>query len=72
MVSVKAIPVMGIREDRGEWWRRWLQVLYIWYIVTAFEMPQCTPPNTTIKKLTMVKKKNQDKESKKKIQKMKI
>jgi hypothetical protein len=30
----KVSPEMG--RDKGKWWRRWIQVWYIWYIVRTF------------------------------------
>jgi hypothetical protein len=28
--------ILGVWGDKGEWWRGWIQVWYIWYIVRAF------------------------------------
>jgi hypothetical protein len=35
MISVETMPGMG-EGDKGEWWRGWIQVPYIWYIVRTF------------------------------------
>jgi hypothetical protein len=37
MISVETISGM---EDKGEWWKGWIQVLYIWYIVKTTIYPQ--------------------------------
>jgi hypothetical protein len=36
MRSVETIPGMGGGEDKGEWWRGWIQAWYIWFIVKTF------------------------------------
>jgi hypothetical protein len=36
MISVENIPGMGRGEDERKWWRRWIQVWYIQYIVRTF------------------------------------
>jgi hypothetical protein len=33
MIPVEIVPGMGERRDKGEWWRGWIHVWYIWYIV---------------------------------------
>jgi hypothetical protein len=50
MIPVETIPGMGGEEDKGEWWKGWTQVSYIWYIVRTFVMPQCTPSQHKNKK----------------------
>jgi hypothetical protein len=34
VIPVETIPGMG--GDKGEWWKGWIQVWYIWYIVRTF------------------------------------
>jgi hypothetical protein len=36
MISAEIIPWMEGGEDEVQWWKGWIQVWYIWYIVTAF------------------------------------
>jgi hypothetical protein len=43
------------REDKGEWWRGWIQVWCIWYIVRTF-VNATMYPSTTIK--NVFKKRN--------------
>jgi hypothetical protein len=33
MRPVETIPEMGVEEDKGEWWRGWIQ---LWHIVRIF------------------------------------
>jgi hypothetical protein len=54
MRPVETIPGMGVRVDKGEWWREWIQ---LWYIVKPFiKMSQIIPSTTTIKKENTEKK----------------
>jgi hypothetical protein len=36
MRPVETIPGMGGGEDKGEGWKEWIQLWYIWYIVRTF------------------------------------
>jgi hypothetical protein len=36
MRPVETIPGMRGGGDKGEWWRGWIQVWYIWYILRIF------------------------------------
>jgi hypothetical protein len=36
MRPAETIPGMGEEEDKGEWWRGWIQVWDICYIVRTF------------------------------------
>jgi hypothetical protein len=36
MRPVETIPGMGGGKNKGEWWKGWIQVWYIWYIVRTF------------------------------------
>jgi hypothetical protein len=36
MIPIETIQGMGAGGDEGEWWRGWIQVWYIWYIVRTF------------------------------------
>jgi hypothetical protein len=50
MILVETIPEIGGGEDKGEWWRGWIHLWYIWYIVrTSVNATMYPPPNTTIR-----------------------
>jgi hypothetical protein len=36
MIPVEIIPGMGEGEDKGEWWKGWIQAWYILYIIRTF------------------------------------
>jgi hypothetical protein len=36
MIPVETVPEMGKGVDKGEWWKGWIQVWYICYIVKTF------------------------------------
>jgi hypothetical protein len=36
MRAAETVPGIGGRGLKGEWWRGWIQVRYIWYIVRMF------------------------------------
>jgi hypothetical protein len=44
MRPAETIPGMGTEEVKGEWWRRWIQVRYIWYIVRTVVKATTYPP----------------------------
>jgi hypothetical protein len=36
MRPAEIIPGMGGEGNKGEWWRGWIQVWYIWYVARTF------------------------------------
>jgi hypothetical protein len=36
MTTVETIPEMGVGRDKGELWKEWIQVWYIWNTVRIF------------------------------------
>jgi hypothetical protein len=47
MIPVKTVPGLGWGGHKGQFWRGWIQVWCIWYIVNAKIV---SPPSITIKK----------------------
>jgi hypothetical protein len=39
MIPIETVPGMGEGGDKGECWREWIQVWYIWYIARIFVSP---------------------------------
>jgi hypothetical protein len=50
MRPVETISGMGGGRDKGEWWREWIQVWYIWYIVRIFVNAVIYPQHNNEKK----------------------
>jgi hypothetical protein len=50
MKLVETIPGIEERDDKGEWWRRWIQALYIWYIERTFVNATMYPEHNNLKK----------------------
>jgi hypothetical protein len=40
----------GGRRDKGEWWRGWIQIWYIWYILRAFVNATMYPQHSNKRK----------------------
>jgi hypothetical protein len=45
MMPVETTQVVG-DKDKGEWWRGWIQVRYIWYIISTFVKAAMYPHET--------------------------
>jgi hypothetical protein len=55
MKPVKTVLGMG-KEDKGKWWRGWIQVWHIWYMVRTFVNATRYPhPAQQLKKSYIVK-----------------
>jgi hypothetical protein len=64
MIPVETIPGMGGREDKGEWWKRWIQLWYIQYIVRTFVNATIYPHPAQHKGKTKTKTKQQKQQKK--------
>jgi hypothetical protein len=50
MIPVETVPRTGAGWDKGEWWRGWIQVWHIWYIVRTFVNATTYPQHNNKKK----------------------
>jgi hypothetical protein len=55
----EATPGIGGGKNKGEWWRGWIQLEYIWYILRTFVNGTMYPQHNNFKK----RKKNQNRKA---------
>jgi hypothetical protein len=52
IISIETSPGVWGKGNKGEWWRWWIQVRYIWYIVRTFVNATMYPhPTQQLKEL---------------------
>jgi hypothetical protein len=51
MIPVETVTGITGEGEKGEWWRGWIQVWYIWYIVRTFVNATMYPQHRNFKKI---------------------